>query len=536
MKNMILRFAAALLVLCMVLPLAACGNQEEGSGNDKTAVNAQDVFDALLENVQYDTKLSDYSDSAEISYIGLPEGAKVTMYAGDARYADELTWIVLASSGDMDAAMEIVQTHLDEKHDQFLSYHAGEVPKISSAPIWKDATNIILCITGDYTNAQAIMDDPSKVPQKPAGDNQTGETTAPLETEPTTEPTTDPVTPTEPDPTDPPKSEPEETDPPATNPPRNPSDGSLNAQGYPAITTNDTWHKYDSFMVVDNVAYEYYGYSDSAAKSYAKLVSAVADALQGETTVYSLVIPTAVGVVFPDNLAAIYPGLEDQSARLNQIFGYMSSSVVPVNIFEKLMQHRDEYLYYRTDWHWSAIGAYYGYEKFCEVKGITPYTMDDRIERVYEGYKGPFASASAVAATPDTVYAYEPYFYEDVSMVFTETDGDRISWPVIANGNTYGSGSKYLIFAAGDQPIAEFTNTKVTDGSVAIVVKESFGNAMMPYFPDHYSTVYEVDYRYWQGNLVDFAREVGATDIIFANNIGMVRSSYLIGLMDRIIP
>ena len=71
---------------------------------------------------------------------------------------------------------------------------------------------------------------------------------------------------------------------------------------------------------------------------------------------------------------------------------------------------------------------------------------------------------------------------------------------------------------------------------MAIVVKESFGNAMMPYFPDHYSTVYEVDYRYWEGNLVDFAREVGATDIIFANNIGMVRSSYLIGLMDRIIP
>ena len=59
---------------------------------------------------------------------------------------------------------------------------------------------------------------------------------------------------------------------------------------------------------------------------------------------------------------------------------------------------------------------------------------------------------------------------------------------------------------------------------------------MMPYFPDHYSTVYEVDYRYWNGDLVEFARQVGAEDIIFANNIGMVRSSYLIGLMDKIIP
>lgn len=523
MKNRIMKFAALLLALCMLLPMAACGDQEDGNGQ-KTPVSAQDVFNALLNNVQYDTELSDYSDSAEITYIGLPAGTTVTMYAGQAQYADELTWIKLASSADMDAAMDIVEIHLDEKHDQYLSYHAGEVPKISSAPIWKDDTNIILCITGDYTNAQAIMDDPSKVPQKPAGNDPAVETTAPVTDDPT-DPVTDPTAPPE---TDPPVTDPVETDPPVK--------GELNAQGYPAITTEDTWHKYDSFMVVDNVAYEYYGYSDSAAQSYAKLVSAVANALQGEVNVYSLVIPTAVGVVFPDNLAEIYPGYEDQAARLEQIFGYMDDTVIPVNIYEKLMQHRDEYLYYRTDWHWSAIGAYYAYEKFCEVKGITPYTMDQRIERVYEGYKGPFASASAVAATPDTVYAYEPYFYEDVSMVFTQTDGAKIAWPVIANGDTYASSGKYLIFAAGDQPIAEFTNTKVTDGSVAIVVKESFGNAMMPYFPDHYSTVYEVDYRYWQGDLVDFAREVGATDIIFANNIGMVRSSYLIGLMDRIIP
>ena len=522
MKKMMMKAAALLLTLCMLLPLAACGNQGEDA---PAAVDPQKLFTVLLENVSYDTALSDYSDSAEISYIGLPENAKVTMYAGNARYADELTWIVLANAADMDAAMTIVEKHLEEKHDQFLSYHADEVPKISSAPVWKDDTNIILCITNDYTTAQALMDDPTKIPQKPAGDSQTGETTAPVVDDPTDPPVVD-------DPTDPPVVD-DPTDPPETDPPKGP----LNSKGYPAITTEDTWHKFDNCMVVDNMAYEYYGYSDSAAQSYAGLVSSVANQLQGEATVYSLVIPTAVGVVFPDNLAEIYPGYEDQSARLDQIFGYMDSTVVPVNIFEKLMQHRDEYLYYRTDWHWSGIGAYYGYEKFCEVKGISPYTMDDRIERVYEGYLGPFAGKSSkLSATPDTVYAYEPYFYEDVSMVFTDTNGNRISWPVIADGDTYGSSGKYLIFAAGDQPIAEFTNPKVTDGSVAIVVKESFGNAMMSYFPDHYSTVYEVDYRYWEGDLVDFAREVGATDIIFANNIGMVRSSYLIGLLDRIIP
>ena len=500
MKTKLTHLGALLLALCMMLSMVACGNNNTP---DTPPASAEEIFSSLLNHVQYATDLSDNSESAAIMYAGLPEGAVVTMYSGDALYADELTWIALAQESDLDTAMEIVETHIDEKYDQFLSYHADEVPKIEGALIWSNSNNIILCITDDYDNASALIDVPA-----PSG-NQQGNT-------PETEDSTDPV-PTEPDPT-----EPVPTEPPVV--------------AYPAITTNDTWHSYDVCMVVDNMAYEYYAYNEASAKNYAALVSSVAQALEGEVTVYDLIIPTAVGVVFPDNLAATYKGYEDQSQRLEQIYAMMDDSVVAVNIFDKLMQHRDEYLYYRTDWHWSAIGAYYGYERFCEVKGITPYTMEQRTEHIYEGYLGPFAKySSAVSATPDTVYAYDPYF-SDVSMVFTDTSGNNIAWPVIADGETYGAGSKYLIFAAGDQPMATFTNPSVTDGSVAIVVKESFGNAMMPYFPDHYSTVYEIDYRYWTGNLVDFARQVGAEDIIFANNIGMVRSSLLVGYLDQIIP
>ncbi len=514
MKKIFWKLTALLLTLCMVLPLAACGGGETNSAKAKP----EDVFNALLNKVTYDSKLNDYSDSASTTYMGLPEGATVTMYVGNALYADELTWIKLAQSSDMETAMYVVDKHLDELNDQYLSYHPDEVPKIESALIWKGDTDIILCITNDYDNAKALMDDPSAAVAQPTG-NDEEETTAPIEeTDPPTEPE-DSI----------PDTQPED--------PTYPTDVELNDKGYPAITSEHTWRDAGNCMIVGNMAYEYYGYDDASAKNYANLVSTVADSLAGQSTVYCMVIPTAVGVVFPDNLAEKYPGYEDQGARLEQIYGYMSDNVVEVNIFEKLMQHRNEYLYYRTDWHWSGIGAYYGYEKFCQVKGVAPYTMEQRNERVYEGYKGPFASKdSALSATPDTVYAYDPYFGDDVSMVFTDTNGNKIAWPIIANGDTYDAGSKYLIFSAGDQPIAEFTNKQVTDGSVAIVIKESFGNAMMSYFPDHYSTVYEIDYRHWTGDLVEFARQVGADDIIFTNNIGMVRSSLLVGMLDRIIP
>ncbi len=509
MKRKIMNLTALILAVCIVLPMAACGGND-----DVPAASAEDIFSSLLNHVQYDTDLSDNSESAAIMYAGLPEGAVVTMYSGDARYADELTWIVLAQESDFDTAMDVVDAHIDEKHDQFLSYHAEEVPKIDSAIVWSDSTNIILCITGDYDNANALIDNPAHIGQESENQNDTQQTDGIIEDDPT-EPVVDVTEPVV-----------DVTEPPVVT--------------YPAITSDSTWRSYDAAVVVDNMAYEKFKYNDAASTNYANLVSSVAQALEGETTVYSMVIPTAIGVVFPDNLAAQYPNYENQGQRLEQIFAKMDDSVVAVNIFDKMMQHRDEYLYFRTDWHWSAIGAYYGYERFCEVKGITPYTMDQRTEHVYEGYLGPLYSQScnkdaALKATPDTVYAYDPY-YSDVSMLFTNEHGYDIAWPVITDGNNYGAGEKYMIFAAGDQPFATFTNPNITDGSVAIVVKESFGNAMMSYFVDHYSTVYEVDYRYWKGNLVNFARQVGAEDIIFVNNICMVCDNYLIGLMDKIIP
>lgn len=514
MKEKMMKILSLLLVLCMVLPFAACGDQGGEQKAPQASVDAGALYAALQKNVKFDTDMADMSESAEISYAGLPAGAKVTMYAGNGYYADELTWVALQNESDLDAAMKVVDRHIEQLRDHFVSYQQADVPKIDKAQIWNDSKNIILCITGDET-AKKIIDSPQDYVDASVQDATSGSTDD--VTDPPVQDETDSLTepPTE-APTEPPK------------------------EAYPTITSQGSWRDCGNAMIVDNMAYEYYSYSQSDAESYAKLVSRVADQLQGETTVYSLVIPTAIGVVFPDNLKEQYAGYEDQGQRLEQIYGMMSDNVVAVNIFDKLMQHRDEYLYFRTDWHWSGIGAYYGYERFCEVKGINPYTMDQRTEHAYEGYLGPLYSQTcnkdaALAATPDTVYAYEPY-YEDVSMVYTDTYGNEYSWPVLADGDTYNAGSKYLIFAAGDQPKAEFTNPNITDGSVAIVVKESFGNAMMSYFPDHYSTVYEIDYRYWKGDLVDFAREVGATDIIFANNIGMVRSSYLIGLMANIIP
>ena len=67
------------------------------------------------------------------------------------------------------------------------------------------------------------------------------------------------------------------------------------------------------------------------------------------------------------------------------------------------------------------------------------------------------------------------------------------------------------------------------------MIKESFGNAFVPYLVDHYHTVYVLDYRYWSGNLQSFVREKGAQDVVFINNLSAIRNNYLMGKLQEMV-
>ena len=54
----------------------------------------------------------------------------------------------------------------------------------------------------------------------------------------------------------------------------------------------------------------------------------------------------------------------------------MDKHVKNVDVYDVLMQHRTEYEYFRTDHHWTTLGAYYAYTEFCKAKGITPESLD----------------------------------------------------------------------------------------------------------------------------------------------------------------
>ena len=310
------------------------------------------------------------------------------------------------------------------------------------------------------------------------------------------------------------------------------------APTYQRIELNGDEQQYDAVYRVGDTGYEMYSYVDSTAKKYADNVNAVADALAGKANVYMLPIPLSSGVSLPDDLYG-KDIFADQKAAEQKIIGYMNGNVKSVALYDALLAHRTEYIYFRTDHHWTATGAYYAYEQFCKAKGITPTPISSYKVDEYDGFLGTFYRDSSQNATmganPDKVVAYHPLSTEATLDYGDSENASLTRGKIIYDESGAPASLKYGAFITGDNAYSIINNPDVTNGSSCIVVKESFGNAFVPFLTDHYQTIYVLDYRYWKGSISQFAQSKGVQDVLFVNNLSAIRSTALVGYLHDVV-
>lgn len=292
--------------------------------------------------------------------------------------------------------------------------------------------------------------------------------------------------------------------------------------------TKDEIKLIKGIYVLRDTGYEAYTYLENVAVSYADTVNAAAKKFPG-VNVVNTVIPLSSGITFPEHLRGNISS-SNQKTSLEKIQAKISSDVKFVNIFDTMNAHRDEYIYYRTDHHWTGRGAYYAYAEIMKALGKTTKNLSDYTVKRYDGFYGSFwndTKSAQLETNPDYVECYDSG--ASTSLTFTQTDGQTLAWPLFNDVTKYGKTLKYCAYAAGDNPYTVIKNKGLSDGSACIVVKESFGNAFVPYLVDHYQTIYEVDYRYYKKSFAELVKTTGATEIYIINNIGMTRSALLVG-------
>ena len=160
-----------------------------------------------------------------------------------------------------------------------------------------------------------------------------------------------------------------------------------------------------NLLVTEDRVCEIFADSD-AEQSYISVINRYAEKLDADINLYSMLIPTQLEFMEP-----IYANLQDSEKNaINRIYSSLDPRVKTVNVYDKIAEHTDEYIYFRTDHHWTPLGAYYGYQAFAEAAGLTPISKD--LFQTYDinnflGYLYRFAQEPKLEQNPDTITWYD---------------------------------------------------------------------------------------------------------------------------------
>lgn len=271
--------------------------------------------------------------------------------------------------------------------------------------------------------------------------------------------------------------------------------------------------------IAENRGFTLYYFYKKGADLYASMLNTVAKKIGNSAMIYDIVVPNSFGVNLDEDIQKNM-NTSNQGEAINYIYKKLNKSIKTVETYNQLRNHNSEYLYFKTDHHWTALGAYYVYRSFCETKGIHPHELGDYKKKKFPDFLGSFYAYSnqskALKKNPDTVEAYIPIATNKEKI--TPREGKPYQYDIISDANKFSSANKYLAFIGGDQPLIEINNPKLKDDSSCIIIKESYGNAFVPFLVDHYQYVYVVDYRYYTGDVAKVAAKHTNTDIIFLNN------------------
>lgn len=206
-----------------------------------------------------------------------------------------------------------------------------------------------------------------------------------------------------------------------------------------------------------------------------------------DQNVYFTVIPSSYAIL-EDKLPYGLP-IEDQQAIVTDIYkSYCGVNVVSIDLFDKLTQHKDEYIYYKTDHHWTADGAYLAYQSFIEavggeVKDPSQYTAHT-VEDFYGTY---FSKAKQFSAQPDTITYY------DIPCDSIQINGEEKD--SLYDYDMFTKRDKYAGYIHSNNGVTILENSQAEQGSL-LLIKDSYGNCLAPYFLQNYSRVIVVDLRY----------------------------------------
>lgn len=252
---------------------------------------------------------------------------------------------------------------------------------------------------------------------------------------------------------------------------------------------------------------------EQAEKNKERLIEFVKKYVEklGEDHVNVMLVPTA-SEILKDKLPPFATGY-DQDAYINEVIEALPEGTF-IDIRNNFNQHKDEYIYYRTDHHWTALGAFYAYEQWAREAGFTPLSKEQfDITLGSDQFYGTLHSKVNVNVKPDEIYLYQIKKDMNYQLLYNLKDQTDSLYDL----SKLEGKDKYSVYMGGNNALVE-VKTNNMNGRRILVIKDSYAHSFVPFAVNHYEETYMIDFRYFNMGVEQFVEENKITDILVLYN------------------
>ena len=205
----------------------------------------------------------------------------------------------------------------------------------------------------------------------------------------------------------------------------------------------------------------------------------------------------------------IYHNIKDSVAA-----GLEGVNVNIINTVDPLTAANNEYIYYKTDHHQTALGSYYTYREIASALGITPYEYSDfEVTTLSDNFYGTcYSKAPIIGQVGDEIAKFT--LKEDSPTFTVECPGDDYSLEGLYDEAKLDTKDKYAVYLGGNHPLTVVKSTANTGNNLAIF-KDSYAHSITPFLANHYDSIHLIDLRYYTEDMVGYMLQNNIKDVLF---------------------
>lgn len=230
----------------------------------------------------------------------------------------------------------------------------------------------------------------------------------------------------------------------------------------------------------------------------------------------SLMVVPSPGEMLESKLPKVHSSYPDKG-----VYDYITENKASNIRFMDLRENfadcvaKDEQIYYKTDHHWTSLGAYTAYSLYCAEKGIEATDRAAFEVSSHDGFYGTtYSSSGYFLSSPDTLEIWENKNTSQ-SVKVTVTEGAQSEeFTSMYFTNHLSEDDMYPVFLDGNHALVTIENPKAKSDNTLIIIKDSFAHCAAPFLAENYSKVIMVDLRYYKGSVTELAAADNA-EILF---------------------